>query len=69
MTKLTVTQSSLDAEQGAARARPHPSIAARIARCLFLDLVRGGLNQRTGSRCVHGSAIQWGDVRHAVRAC
>jgi hypothetical protein len=30
MTNLTVIQTSLDAEQGAARARPRPSIAARI---------------------------------------
>jgi hypothetical protein len=37
MTSPTVTQTSLDAEQGAARTRPRPSIGAQIARCFLLD--------------------------------
>jgi hypothetical protein len=36
MTNLTVTQTSLDAEQRAARTCPRPSIAVRVARCFFL---------------------------------
>jgi hypothetical protein len=36
MTNPTVTQTSLDAELGAARTRPRPSIGARIAPCFFL---------------------------------
>jgi hypothetical protein len=37
MTNLAVTQTSLDAEQRAARTRPRPSITVQVARCFFLD--------------------------------